>query len=346
MVKQVSPSSHTPDFKHWVKKPFVLTLLHLLVFGLILSVGSHQTDSAAMSIAMGVGAYSGQSDRAQVDKHSTVFVKKSDDITVGTVDRQPLRFTLSRHSRIPVSFSTTKSEFRFVATPGRQQFTEIPESLVRRVVAKQLLVEGATRDLSVTEPMFEFAGVGFPHIETNRRPDVEKYKPYKKLLVTIKGRDGQIDFIPNVACHGYSPSKTLAKASRYAADIDKWAEHYKVSGSLVRAVIAQESCFRNHAVSPVGARGLMQLMPETADWLGVQDQSSAKQNLRAGVKYLASLQKEFEDLDLVLAAYNAGPGNVRRYGGVPPFDETEDYVLKVKQFYQSFLWGERLADAG
>lgn len=104
----------------------------------------------------------------------------------------------------------------------------------------------------------------------------------------------------------------------------------KVSPALVLAMISIESSGRVDAVSSAGAAGLMQLMPDTAARFGVQDSTDAAQNIKGGVAYLDWLMKEFEaDPILVLAAYNAGEGSVRRYEGVPPFSETRGYVPKV-----------------
>lgn len=104
----------------------------------------------------------------------------------------------------------------------------------------------------------------------------------------------------------------------------------RVSPALVLAVIAVESAGKVDAVSPVGAQGLMQLMPETAQQFDVDDSLSPDQNIAGGVRYLDWLMREFDgDPILVLAGYNAGPGAVRKHGGVPPFSETRDYVPKV-----------------
>jgi len=108
-----------------------------------------------------------------------------------------------------------------------------------------------------------------------------------------------------------------------------------VDARLLAAVAHRESRFNPNAVSPVGACGVMQLMPATAKYLGVSNIFDARENVFAGAKYLRTLLDTFNgDLDLTLAAYNAGPGAVQRYGGVPPFRETKAYVTAVRGAYE------------
>lgn len=111
------------------------------------------------------------------------------------------------------------------------------------------------------------------------------------------------------------------------------AKSYDVSPALVESVIQVESNFNPRAVSPKGARGLMQLMPETARRFGVTNSFDPKQNIDAGVRYLKFLQDKFQDDRLAIAAYNAGEGAVQQYGNVPPYPETLEYVARVGKRY-------------
>lgn len=112
------------------------------------------------------------------------------------------------------------------------------------------------------------------------------------------------------------------------------SKKYNVDPALVAAVIEQESRFKPRAKSHVGAKGLMQLMPRTGRWMGARDFYDPEQNVDAGVKYIAYLNKRFNgDTKKIIAAYNGGEGNVMRYKGIPPFRETRTYVKKVMKNY-------------
>ncbi|MBS4177395.1 lytic transglycosylase domain-containing protein [Lederbergia citrea] len=118
--------------------------------------------------------------------------------------------------------------------------------------------------------------------------------------------------------------------------IQKASEVYKLPEKLIKAIIKHESNFNPGLVSHAGASGLMQLMPATARGLGVTDIFDPGQNVMAGSKYLRNMLDKYEgNLVLALAAYNAGPGNVDKYGGIPPFKETQSYVKKVTGTYYS-----------
>lgn len=118
--------------------------------------------------------------------------------------------------------------------------------------------------------------------------------------------------------------------------IEAAAKRYSVDVDLIASVIAAESNFNPKAISVRNARGLMQLLPVTAARLGVRDIFDPSENIDAGTRYLSELLKLYKnDLALALAAYNAGPESVQRYGQVPPFRETVSYVRRVKKTYQS-----------
>ncbi|HEY3054453.1 MAG TPA: lytic transglycosylase domain-containing protein [Thermoanaerobaculia bacterium] len=111
-----------------------------------------------------------------------------------------------------------------------------------------------------------------------------------------------------------------------------------VDPRLVAAICRRESAFNPNAVSRVGAGGIMQLMPATARYLGVSDVFDARQNVFAGTRYLRTLLDAFNgDMDLAVAAYNAGPGAVRKYNGIPPYAETRAYVVAVRANYERSL---------
>lgn len=138
------------------------------------------------------------------------------------------------------------------------------------------------------------------------------------------------------SCMGLTHSDLATRAGRFAPLIDNVAGQHGVAPQLVRAVISVESCFDPRAVSSVGARGLMQLMPSTAKHFGIVDLFNPRANLQAGVRYLAGLIKRYDgNLRLALAAYNAGPGAVRKYGGVPPYPQTQNFVRRVLANYRS-----------
>jgi soluble lytic murein transglycosylase-like protein len=161
------------------------------------------------------------------------------------------------------------------------------------------------------------------------------------LLVLVLKGGGEVHLPPS-AVRGFVPDEVLEEVERGAsrgdvrALVERAARRRGLDPALVLAVVSVESGFRPQAVSPKGAQGLMQLMPRTADSLGVQDAFDPEQNLDAGVRHLESLLKLHDgNLTRALAAYNAGQGAVARHGGVPPYRETREYVRRVLERYRA-----------
>jgi len=123
---------------------------------------------------------------------------------------------------------------------------------------------------------------------------------------------------------------------KYDNIIANASQQYGVSFPLLKAIIKAESGFNPRAVSKKGAKGLMQIMPENFQLLGIKDPFDPSQNIHAGARYFKQMYDRFGKLALSLAAYNAGPDAVARYKTVPPYEETEEYVKRVLKFYHSY----------
>jgi soluble lytic murein transglycosylase-like protein len=149
-----------------------------------------------------------------------------------------------------------------------------------------------------------------------------------------KNQDFQVLRFPCYAadpkCRSVSWEKVALNTQSFGTEIQQAALNNGVDTALIRAIIHAESAYQVDAVSPKGAQGLMQLMPQTAKMLQVSDPFNAANNIDGGARYLAGLLQQFDgDVTLAAAAYNAGPGAVTKYGGVPPYEETREYVRRV-----------------
>lgn len=138
---------------------------------------------------------------------------------------------------------------------------------------------------------------------------------------------------------GFSEALSAAQRGSLSSGLDdifqRAAERYQVPVELLRAIGKAESGFNPDAVSPAGAQGVMQLMPGTARGLGVTDSFDPEQNIMGGAKYISQMLQTYQgDVKLALAAYNAGSGNVKKYGGIPPFQETQAYISKVTGYME------------
>ena len=146
---------------------------------------------------------------------------------------------------------------------------------------------------------------------------------------------GSFSSSPSSAAAAYgSHASTVSAPASIEGLIQKAAASLKLPAALIHSVIKHESGYNPKAVSHAGASGLMQLMPQTARGLGVTDIFDPEQNIMAGSKFLKQMLDRYHgNVELALAAYNAGPGNVDKYGGIPPFKETQSYVKKVTGTY-------------
>ncbi len=142
--------------------------------------------------------------------------------------------------------------------------------------------------------------------------------------------------LPSMDSYPVGGGRSKIFPALYADAIDKAASDHDVDPSLVRAVIHAESAFNPYAVSPKGARGLMQLMPGTARMLGVHNSFSPESNIYGGTKYLAKLLRRFGNEAHAIAAYNAGEVPVTRYNGIPPYSETREYVRRVLRLKKQY----------
>ncbi len=139
---------------------------------------------------------------------------------------------------------------------------------------------------------------------------------------------------------GFEPVVKFSSAKGKPKSIDEIvaeiAQKFVIDANLVKAIIMAESNCNPQAVSSKGAQGLMQLMPATAKELNVTKPLDPRENIIGGVKYIKGLLASYGDLRLALAAYNAGPGSVKKYEGIPPYRETINYVKKVIRYYKKF----------
>lgn len=156
-----------------------------------------------------------------------------------------------------------------------------------------------------------------------------KYKLYLKTAKPTKSAGASIAVMPS--------DSSMERFTRYDAWIRQAGALYQIPEALIRAIIKCESDYDPRAVSPVGAQGLMQLMPETGLRMQVRDAFDPRENIFGGTRYLRVLANTFNgDLELTIAGYNAGEGAVARHGGIPPYAETQGYVTRVLTYYRRY----------
>ena len=170
---------------------------------------------------------------------------------------------------------------------------------------------------------------GVRHFSNRRRRGAKVYVK-KRSPSSKRRRRAGVKAVP--------PSdRSIERFRRYDQHIREAATLYQIPAELIRAVIKVESDYDPRAVSHAGAQGLMQLMPATALRMQIRDAFNPRLNIFAGTRYLRVLANRFNgDLQLTIAGYNAGGGAVMRYGGIPPYRETQHYVVKVLQYYHRY----------
>lgn len=167
---------------------------------------------------------------------------------------------------------------------------------------------------------------------------------YRKVMQLSTGRTKRSRYRYR-PCYKYNYQELQNKSRRYQNSITEASRQHGVSENLIKSVITAESCFKIKARSHKGARGLMQLMPATARRFGVRNSYNSHQNIGAGTKYLRWLLDRYRgNVHFALAGYNAGEGKVDRYGGIPPYKETREYVRRVMGVYKT-LHGKKSTSA-
>ncbi len=165
---------------------------------------------------------------------------------------------------------------------------------------------------------------------TDRKPNADRLNEFR--FMGYHGRPPA-----RASCSGLGDQELARRQARIETPVQRLADHYGTDRLLIKAIIAIESCFDPKAVSRVGARGLMQLMPYTATAVGVEDTFDIQQNLRGGVEYFTRMHERYNgNTAFALAAYNAGPNAVDRHDGIPPYPETRDYVRRVLDRWREY----------
>ena len=202
---------------------------------------------------------------------------------------------------------------------------------------------------SVSADVYAYHGANGERILTDKRIHNKHYRLVKTYKTLNKPKPAKKKVVnrPKLAQASKKPAKSKANVFQcgnrafiskqqkaYKNIIRSYAAKYGVEEALIYSVVKQESCFNEKALSRAGAIGLMQLMPATASYLKVKNPWNPEQNIHGGVKYLSRMLKRFKgNTKYALAAYNAGPGKVERYGGIPPYRETQHYVKKIMADY-------------
>lgn len=191
------------------------------------------------------------------------------------------------------------------------------------------------KGIGIAESMYyNFTGERLPSISSKELP-VNVPVSIKENIEVVPNKNVPANFNQNL--NGNFIDRVKTRLNSYSEIITEASKRFNLPENIIKAIITAESAGIPTSTSPVGAKGLMQLMDGTAIELGVKNPYEPYQNIMAGAKYFRQMLDMFgDDLSLALAAYNAGPGNVRKYGDIPPFRETQQYVKKVLRYADIF----------
>ena len=254
--------------------------------------------------------------------------------------------------------SIEKDLLKVVALLGDEP-TKVSE-LLEKPVSKQPQKLSKTADINTTVDMKDLVGLDLKQFADKSEADKKKPKKvmlprwgknsgisastYRKVMQLSTGRTKRSNYRYR-PCYKYNYQELQNKSRRYQRSITEASKQYGVNENLIKSVITAESCFKIRARSHKGARGLMQLMPATARRFGVRNSYNSHQNIGAGTKYLRWLLDRYRgNVHFALAGYNAGEGKVDRYGGIPPYKETREYVRRVMGVFKT-LHGKKSKSA-
>lgn len=263
--------------------------------------------------------------------------------TINNITQQANRV---QYNDLPTSNAANTAEFRQLlistmemamtlnSTPGMQDGNTRDSfmSSILNMVSPQAGNPFMQMDYGMEQPNL----LQTPYLQTNIFNPMQAYSSYGSMtnqsLAAYGGRNAtQINGIDSKAPVGLTREPPT---NEFNALINQAAAKYKVDPNLIHAIIKMESNYNPSTVSHAGATGLMQLMPATAKEVGVTNRFDVAQNIDGGTHYLKKmLDRHDGDIILALASYNAGPGNVKKYAGVPPFKETQNYIKKVTDYY-------------